>query len=316
MSHCCLTFSAWFCFGAGAKPCPDRSRCLQLDRVLWKLFCFTCRSQAGRKTNWWGTLRGDCLILLLELGSKIPLGHLVFKRWETLFSEPQESFCPRCFSPWPVFVFLVASQHHVAGEGFNPEGPTYEPLLSSSTKACLLCASPRSEAEIRAVPSECPVSLLSTRKALAGGQETSPPLYSPQAGGEGVPTVRKPIPNQVRFERQAPSWLPDAMLGHLCFCLFCGFFCVGFFFGEERLILVSSLTGGNPEWNYCVAWGWGWGWRPRSSPEHFLMTKWGLLVGSCGTSWPVIHETRNLTEFRLQLALGSRTPRKKALPLN
>lgn len=127
------------------------------------------------------------------------------------------------------------------------------------------------------------------------GRIQAHPCDSSQAGGEGAPTVQKPAPNQ--------AGLPYAMLGHFCFGL-------GFFwwwgkvdFGKQTHrweSWVELLCG----LNYL----WRWGWRPSSSPKHFLLIKWGSLAGSCETSCPVIHETRNLTQFRLQLALVSRTP--------
>lgn len=106
-----------------------------------------------------------------------------------------------------MFGFLVGSQCRVAGEHFNPGGGTYEPLLSSSTEACPLCACPRSEAEIGAVPSGHLVSLLSTCKGLRHeGRRQTHPCDSSQAGGEGVPAAGKPGPDQVGFE---VGLLPD-----------------------------------------------------------------------------------------------------------
>lgn len=147
-------------------------------------------------------------------------------------------------------VFLVGSQCCVAGEHFIPAGCTYKPLLSSSTKACQFCASSRSEAGAWAVPSRHPVSLLGTCKGLTEeGRRQAHPCDSPQIGGECAAAVCNLLQIQVGFECKAPSWLSYVMLGHLHRKIKALLFC-----GEERLILLNSLTGGNPEWNYCVTW--------------------------------------------------------------
>lgn len=261
--------------GVGATECSDRGRCLHLHQVLLKQFCFACRPQAGRKAKWWDIFRGNCLIRLLNYGQR----HLLdFRRWETrLLSESQESLFPRCSSPWTAFGFLVRSQCHVAGEGFNPGVCTHKTLLSSCTKVCHVCVSPRCHAEIGAVL---------TCKGL--GQDTSPPLWLLTGWWRRCTHSSKAC--------SKPSSI--TLCNARAFLFWFGFF----FGGEARLILVSRLTGGNPEWNYCVAWTVS----EDGDEDPDLLPS--IFCWSSETSCPVIRETRNLTQFRLQLALVSRTP--------
>lgn len=230
-----------------------------------KLFLFVCRSQAGRE--------------LSDLTTRTMAKDTFWTScsWEVLLSEPQERLYPKCSLPWTVFSFLVGSQCRVAGEHFSPGRCTYETWALPPKPVCSMPL-PGVKPKLGLYPVGILVSLLSTWKGLLQkGRRQAHPCNSPPAGGAGAAAVQKPARNQAGFEYHAPSWFAFIYGGVLKLLFYLGFiflwgkvdFVKWFYRWESWVKLLFGL-------NYL----WGWEWRPRSSLEHFLVTKWGLLPGS------------------------------------